>query len=73
MKISIDLKREGKWLLACNFLTIAINGMAIARYDTPWIELITQIGWTTLLATALYLSLIPLRGLVNYIKINCFK
>jgi len=69
----VDLQREAKWLLAFNFLTVAINSAAIIHYDTAWIELFTQLGWTTLLATALYLCAIPLRALFAYLRPRLFR
>lgn len=66
MKVVLDLKREARWLLACNALTISINIFSILHYQTAWMEIITQLGWTILMALAIYAFLVPVRVLFQH-------
>ena len=62
------LKREFKIFLGFFALTILINLYAIVTRDGELIELITQIGWTVLIALIFYVLVGLIRGIINGVK-----
>lgn len=46
--------RELYWLLGSFGVAVLINAAAIIGYGTRWTELFTQVGWTAIVAGALY-------------------
>lgn len=57
------IKKEVYILLACFTVAFAANIVAIAVYKTPWVEIITQLGYVVVLTVGLYIVIAILRML----------
>jgi len=62
------IKKELTLLLACFVIASLINIAAIIIYNTPWLEVFTQIGYVLLLTILLYLILFSFRLIMRSLK-----
>ncbi len=63
------LRRELIVWLVSFCVAIAVNIYAIALYDSPWVELITQIHNVLILSLVLYFIAALLRGVVHLVRL----
>ena len=60
-------KKELRILLICFTCSFLLNIAAIIIYKTPWVEVITQIGYVIVIAIGLYVLIAIIRLIVNLI------
>lgn len=51
------LRRERNVYLVCFLLAFLLNLVAVVRFDRPWTELFSQIGYVLVISVVLYLVL----------------
>lgn len=61
-------RRELKFFACCFVCAVAINICCIISYQTSWVELFSQIGWTTIIASGLYAITIAVRVVSRILK-----
>lgn len=61
-------KKELSILLYCFILAFMLNIAAILIYRSPWIEVISQIGYVALVGLVIYAVLLLLRLLIFFVK-----
>lgn len=61
-------KKELIILLYCFVLAFLLNIAAILIYRSPWIEVISQIGYVALVGLVIYAVLLLLRLLIFFVK-----
>ncbi len=66
-------KRELKIFSACFLLAFLLNVISIILFDTQWIELISHIGYVTVLAFFIYFFILFIRLLILGIGKLIFK
>ena len=54
-------RRELKIWLVCFVVANIVNGVAIIKFDTPWYEVFTQIGYVVVSSLVLYVLLLLVR------------
>lgn len=68
------LRCERNFYLACFLLAFLLNLVAVVRFDRPWIELFSQIGYVVAISVVLYLLLwIPRLLVVAARRVFCKK
>ncbi len=56
------MKRRELWiLLACFVVANIVNWVAIIKFQTPWYEIFTQIGYVLVTTALLYVLLLVMR------------
>lgn len=61
-------RREMKFIAFCFVCAVAINAYSIITYETSWVELFSQIGWTTIITGSLYVITIAVRVILRILK-----
>ena len=64
---SDTVKRELLVFGACFVLACLMNIYAIAQAGTPWVELLTQLGYVIVIAVVLYVLIGILRAIVSFL------
>ena len=60
--ITADVKRRELWiLLGCFVVANVVNWVAIIKFETPWFEVFSQIGYVVVTTCILYILLWVLR------------
>jgi len=67
------IKKEIIFFLISFVLSVGINIYGIIKYNTNWLELITQLHVVAAVSIVLYLSILLLRGVYNLIKLAFLK
>lgn len=62
-------KKELIILLGCFILAFLLNIAAIIIYQSPWVEVISQIGYVVLAGLVIYVLLLLLRLLIFSVKV----
>jgi hypothetical protein len=62
------LRKELYFLLASFGIALLLNVYSIIKYQTNWVEIITQIGYVFLLSLLFYLILLLVRGSIVCVK-----
>ncbi len=67
------IMNELRWLLVCFLISFSLNVIAIMYYETKWIELLTTIHVTMIMAGIFYFLVSVVRATYKIIvKINLF-
>ena len=61
-------KKELRIFGVCFLIALLMNFISIIIYKTPWIEIISQIGYVFVIAVFLYLILAFFRGFIEWIR-----
>lgn len=61
-------KKELIILLYCFILALLLNIAAILIYGSPWIEVISQMGYVVLVGLVIYAVLLLLRLVIFFVK-----
>ena len=61
-------KKELNILLCCFIVAFLLNIVAIIIYKTPWVEVVTQMGYVVVVGVALYGLLLLFRLIVASVK-----
>ena len=64
-----QIRRELILLLVCFVIAEGVNIFSMIKYETPWTEFFTQIGFVLIITAALYIILIALRVLIWFVKL----
>ena len=64
-----QIRRELILLLVCFVIAEGVNIFSMIKYETPWTEFFTQIGFVLIITAALYVILIAVRVLVWLVKL----
>lgn len=64
-----QIRRELILLLVCFVIAEGVNIFSMIKYETPWTEFFTQIGFVLIITAALYIILIALRVLIWLVKL----
>ena len=64
-----QIRRELILLLVCFVIAEGVNIFSMVKYETPWTEFFTQIGFVLIITAALYIILIAVRVLIWLVKI----
>lgn len=64
-----QVRRELFVLLACFVVAEGANIFSMIRYQTPWTEFFTQIGFVLIITAVLYIILIAIRVLAWLVKL----
>lgn len=64
-----QIRRELIYLLVCFVIAEGVNIFSMIKYETPWTEFFTQIGFVLIITAALYIILIAVRVLVWLVKL----
>ncbi len=59
-----DIRRELWFWLASFCISFVINIIAVVRFDRPWTELVSQIGYVVVISVLIYFLLWVIRLLV---------
>ena len=62
------IKKEGYILLGCFVFAFILNIAAVIIYKTPWIEIVTQIGYVAVITIFLYLFIAFIRFIVSLVR-----
>lgn len=62
-------KKELIILLGCFILAFLLNIAAIIIYQSPWVEIVSQIGYVALTGLVIYVLLLLLRLLIFSVKV----
>jgi len=60
--------KELRILLLCLVFTFLLNIVAVIIYKTPWIEILTEIGYVVAVAIILYLIILLIRLIIFSVK-----
>lgn len=60
--------KELRILLLCLVFTFLLNIVAVIIYKTPWIEILTEIGYVVSVAIILYLIILLIRLIIFSVK-----
>ncbi|MDD2284989.1 MAG: hypothetical protein PHQ11_06285 [Paludibacter sp.] len=61
-------KKESSILLCCFILAFLLNIAAIIIYQSPWVEVVSQIGYVVLVGLVIYALLLILRLIIFSVK-----
>lgn len=64
-----QVRRELFILLACFVIAEGVNIFSMVKYETPWTEFFTQIGFVLIIMAALYIILVLVRVLIWIVKL----
>lgn len=64
-----QIRRELILLLVCFVIAEGVNIFSMIKYETPWTEFFTQIGFVLIITAALYIILIAIRVLIWLVKL----
>ena len=64
-----QIRRELILLLVCFVIAEGVNIFSMIKYETPWTEFFTQIGFVLIITAALYIILIAVRVLIWLVKL----
>lgn len=64
-----QIRRELILLLVCFVIAEGVNIFSMVKYETPWTEFFTQIGFVLIITAALYIILIAVRVLIWLVKL----
>ena len=60
--------KELRILLLCLVFTFLLNIVAVIIYKTPWIEILTEVGYVVSVAIILYLIILLIRLIIFSVK-----
>ncbi|HCM20924.1 MAG TPA: hypothetical protein DIC46_09165, partial [Porphyromonadaceae bacterium] len=66
------IKKEGRIVLICFIAAFVINVLSIILYKTPWMEIVTQLGYVVVVTIGLYVLFFFLR-FVWWVVLKIFK
>ncbi|MDD2327644.1 MAG: hypothetical protein PHZ13_04925 [bacterium] len=62
------IHKELLFLLTCFLFAFLLNVIAVITYRTPWIEIITQIGYVLAITLVVYCFIFLVRGILFFAK-----